>query len=122
MDIKSLLDLTCAKVASMIKGECTSSSALCAQVAHPPRTLLPCRQDAGGDQEDVQHRQRLHSRGGGTGPRGEQVVRRGISGIEEGERVGQIKDEGVDQAARGKAHSVLFSELEGVQSRREHGH
>merc|ERR1711924_395342 len=55
LDIKSLLDLTCAKVASM-KG-----------------------QKHGRDPETVQHRQRLHARGGGASPRGEPMVRGRVS-------------------------------------------
>merc|ERR1712182_80234 len=57
LDIKPLLDLTCAKVASMIKGKTP------------------------GDPQAVQHRERFHAGGGSAGSRGEQVVRRCVNSI-----------------------------------------
>ena len=86
MDIKPLLDLTCATVASMIKGKTpeeipprrprpTSKKTYCSNSWRRPQALR--RGGPGAPRrQDVQHRQRLHARGGGAGPRGERCARR----------------------------------------------
>ena len=90
MDIKPLLDLTCATVASMIKGKtpggdpcaAASSTNFEKETAHhlswrrsrgdASRWTTAASRETAARRQDVQHRQRLHARGGGAGARGEQ--------------------------------------------------
>jgi hypothetical protein len=95
MDVKSLLDLTCAKVASMIKGKTPEQIRKTASVRRaqmraldesigngvrpkiliPPTLTLtrsaPAPTDPAVFSRAVQHQERLHGRGGGADPRGE---------------------------------------------------